>query len=110
MNLPNPLPLKDRALDDGFTDLERDPNGRAQFSIEAGEKKIQILLGPRYPVAIVWEPASSPGQKLDFICVEPMTGITNAVNLHHAGKYPELQTVAANGQWSESFWIRCEGF
>lgn len=110
MDLPNPLPLKDRTLDDGFADLERDVNGRARFSIEAGEKQIELLFGPRYPVAIVWEPASPPGQTFDFICIEPMTGITNAVNLNHAGKYPELQTVPANGKWTESFWIRAKGF
>ena len=110
MDLPNPLPLMDRTLDDGFTDLERDADGRARFSIEAGEKQIEILFGPRYPVAIIWEPASPPGQKFDFICVEPMTGITNAVNLNHAGKYPELQIVPVNGKWSESFWIRGKGF
>jgi len=39
-----------------------------------------------------------------------MTGITNAVNLNHAGKYPELQTVPAGGKWSGSFWIRAKGF
>jgi hypothetical protein len=35
-----------------------------------------------------------------------MTGITNAVNLHHEGKYPDLQTVAPGAKWTESFWIR----
>ena len=110
MDLPNPLPLKDRTLDDGFTDLERDAQGRALFAIESGEKKIEILFGPRYPVAIIWEPALPPGQTSGFVCVEPMTGITNAVNLNHAGKYPDLQSVPANGKWSESFWIRGKGF
>jgi aldose 1-epimerase len=109
MDLPNPLPLKGRTLDDGFTELERDAHGRALFSIEAGEKRIELLFGPRYPVAVIWEPAPAPGQALDFICIEPMTGITNAVNLSHAGKYSGLQTVPANGKWTESFWIRAQG-
>jgi len=110
MDLPNPLPLKDRTLDDGFIDLERDANGLAHFSIESGGKKIELLFGPKYPVAVIWEPASPPGQSLGFICVEPMAGITNAINLNHAGKYDALQTVPANGQWTESFWIRGLGF
>jgi aldose 1-epimerase len=110
MDLPNPLPLKDRTLDDGFTDLERDAGGRARFAIEAGEKQIEILFGPRYPVAVIWEPASPPGQTFDFICVEPMTGVTNAINLNHAGKYPDLQMVPANSKWTESFWVRAKGF
>ncbi|MBN1567817.1 MAG: aldose 1-epimerase [Acidobacteria bacterium] len=110
MDLPNPLPLKGRTLDDGFGDLERDANGRATFSIEADGKQIEISFGPRYPVAIIWEPPLPPGQQSGFICVEPMTGITNAVNLNHAGKYPDLQMVPANSSWTESFWIRGKGF
>jgi aldose 1-epimerase len=110
MELPNPLPLKDRTLDDGFADLERDGAGRARFSIESGDKQVEVMFGPKYPVAILWEPASPPGQSLNFICIEPMTGVTNAVNLNHAGKYDALQTVPANGSWTESFWIRARGF
>ena len=34
----NPLLLKGQKLDDGFTDLERDADGRAHFTIEAGGK------------------------------------------------------------------------
>ena len=41
--------------------------------------------------------------------IQAMTGITNAVNLHHEGKYPNLQTVAPGAKWTESFWIRANG-
>jgi galactose mutarotase-like enzyme len=58
----------------------------------------------------VWEPALPPGQSQGFICIEPMTGVTNAINLHHAGKYPGLQMIPAGGKWTESFWIRPKGF
>ncbi len=105
-DLPNPLPLLGRALDDGFTDLERDEKNRASFSIEAGEKKIELLFGPKYTVAVIWEPASPPGRPLDFICIEPMAGITNATNFKGAFF---LQSVPPNGQWTESFWIRPQG-
>lgn len=106
VDLPNPLPLRDRTLDDGFTDLERDAQGLAFFSIQSGDKEIELSFGPKYPVAVVWEPA----QPASFICVEPMTGVTNAINLNHVGKYPALQTIPAGGQWAESFWIRPRGF
>jgi galactose mutarotase-like enzyme len=43
-------------------------------------------------------------------CIEPMAGITNAINLNHAGKYSELQTVPGNGKWTASFWVRPKGF
>jgi len=110
MDLPNPRPLRGRTLDDGFTELERDADGWALFSIEAGEKKVELFFGRRYPVALIWEPASASGQALNFICVEPMAGVPNAINLNHAGKYPGLQIVPPGGQWSESFWIRARGF
>jgi aldose 1-epimerase len=109
-DLPNPLPLKGRTLDDGFTDFARDAKGRATFSIAAGDKRIELLFGPTYPVAVIWEPGSPFGQAMEFICVEPMTGVTNGINLNHDGKYPELQTVPANGKWTGSYWIRPAGF
>jgi aldose 1-epimerase len=97
-DLPDPFPLKGRTLDDGFTDLVREADGRAHFYIESGGKKVEAMFGPKYPVAIVWEP---PNQ--EFICFEPMAGITNAVNMNKA------QTVPAGGKWTESFWVRATG-
>ena len=108
-DLPKPLPLQGHPLDTGFADLERDADGRAHFSIESGGKKVETLFGPKYPVAVIYAPPAPAGQTRDFICFEPMTGITNAVNLHHEGKYPDLQTVAPGAQWTESFWIRARG-
>jgi aldose 1-epimerase len=110
VDLPNPLPLRNRTLDDGFTDLDRDARGMARFSIQSGDKEIELLFGPKYPVAVVWEPALPPGQSMGFICVEPMVGVTNAINLNHAGKYPGLPSIRAGGKWTESFWIRPKGF
>jgi aldose 1-epimerase len=109
LDLPNPLPLKGHTLDTGFTELERDSDGRAHFSIESGGQKVEALFGPKYPVAIIWEPPAPEGQTRDFICFEPMTGVTNAVNLHHEGQYPGLQMVAPGAEWTESFWIRSSG-
>jgi aldose 1-epimerase len=104
MDLPDPLPLKGRTLDNGFTDLVRDSDGRAAFSIESGGKKVEALFGRNYPAAVVWEPAGR-----EFVCFEPMAGITDAVNLNHQDKYPGLQMVAPGAKWTESFWIRASG-
>jgi aldose 1-epimerase len=109
MDIPEKFPLRGRSLDDGFIDLQRDADGRAVFSIESGDKKVETMFGPKYPVAIVWEPNAPNGQPQPFICFEPMTGITSAVNLAHEGKYPDLQTIPPGGKWSESFWIRASG-
>lgn len=109
MDLPSPLPLKGRTLDDGFTDLERDSTGRAHFSIEAAGRVVETLFGPKYPVAVVWEPAPPPGQPRDFVCFEPMTAVTSGVNLAHEGKRAALQTIPAGARWTESFWVRTSG-
>jgi len=103
--LPEWAPLASHALDDGFTDLIRDEEGRAAFVIGGGGKSIQVAFGPRYTVAIVYAP---PDQ--DFVCVEPMTAITNGINLATERKYEGLQSVAPGGEWRESFRISAEGF
>jgi aldose 1-epimerase len=101
----NPVSLRDHHFDDGFTDLVRGADGRAVFWVEGRAKRIEVAFGPRYQVAIVYAP---PGQ--NYVCFEPMSAITNGINLAHEGKYPELQTVPAAGRWHESFWIRLVGF
>jgi aldose 1-epimerase len=110
LDIPNPLPLRGRTLDDGFTDLERDGEGRAHFWIESGDKRIETLFGPKYPVATIYLPAAPPGETREFICIEPLTAIISGVNLVRQGKYSGLQTLAAGSKWSESFWIRASGF
>ncbi len=110
LDIPNPLPLKDRTLDDGYTDMAYGEDGRARFTVAAGKKRIEIIFSPQYPVAQVWLPAPPPGMTWNFICIEPMTGITNGINLNHAGKYPDLQAVPAHGSWTGSFWIKAEEF
>lgn len=109
MDVPDPFPLKGRTLDTGFTDLDRDSDGRAHFWIESHGMKVEALFGPKYRVAVVWEPPPPPGETRDFICFEPMTAITNGVNLNHDGKYPDLQMLPPGQKWTESFWIRTSG-
>jgi aldose 1-epimerase len=97
VDFANPVSLKDHHFDDGFTDLVK---GEV-FSVEGRGKKIEVTFGPRYQVAIVYAP---PGQ--NYICFEPMSAITNGINLKFEGKYPELQTIPPGDRWQESFWIR----
>jgi aldose 1-epimerase len=109
MDVPKALPLKGQKLDDGFTDLERDADGRAHFSIEAGGKKVETLFGPKYSVATIWLPSGPGGQPREFICFEPLATIISGVNLAHEGKWSGLQSVAPGEKWTESFWIRSSG-
>jgi galactose mutarotase-like enzyme len=46
----------------------------------------------------------------DFMCFEPMSAITNAFNLAHAGVYHELESIPPRGSWQESYWIKPGGF
>jgi aldose 1-epimerase len=55
-------------------------------------------------------PPPNPLATPNFICFEPMVGITNATNLAHKGIYKELQTVAPGATWRESFWVKPSGF
>lgn len=96
-----PVELRGRQFDDVFAAL--DPGG--EFSVEGGGKKIVVRFGPKFPVGVVYAP-----QGRDFICFEPMSGLTNAFNLAHAGKYPELQSIAPGGRWRESYWIEAAGY
>jgi aldose 1-epimerase len=103
--LADPQPLRGFNLDAGFVNLVRDEAGRAEFWVLGQEQKVKVQFGPKFDVAIVFAP---PGR--DFICFEPMVGITNAFNLAHAGLYKGLQSIPPRGVWKESFWIIPENF
>jgi aldose 1-epimerase len=102
---PAAVALRDYTLDDVFGDLVRDPRGRATLSVAGRSQRLDVVLGPNYRAAVIWAP--TPGA---FICLEPMAGITDALNLSQRGLYQELQSIPAGGTWQESFWIRPGGF
>lgn len=104
VSLPDPTPLASNRLDDVFTGLVRGADGKAVFWVEGGGRRISVAYGPKYQVAVIYAP---PGR--EFICFEPMAAITNAFNLAHEGKYPELQSAPPGGEWRESFWISTSG-
>jgi aldose 1-epimerase len=97
--------LRDYDIDDGFMDLVRDAQGRATMTVRGKTQSIDVQFGPNYRAAVVWAPKPQ-----NFICFEPMAGITNALNLAQKGIYKELQSIAPGGTWGESFWIVPKGF
>jgi aldose 1-epimerase len=105
LEFPSLFPLAGVALDDVFGGLVRDGSGMATFWVEGAREKIAVTYGPKYTVAVVFAP---PGRQ--FICFEPMSAITDAFNLAHAGVYGELQSIPPGGRWRESFWIVPSGF
>jgi len=103
--LADPLPLKGAKLDDVFSELNL-AGGKASFWVEGGGKRITVDYGPQYTVSVIYAPAGR-----DFICFEPMTGVTNQFNLAHENKFARLlQKVEPGVTWRESFTIRAEGF
>ncbi len=142
--------LKDYNLDDVFSDLNRDAQGRATVTVKGRKQQLDVMLGPNYKSLVMYSPnplntglgsqiappnpnapppaAAAPAPARgggrggggnnapnslatpNFICFEPMAGITNALNLGHKGVYKELQYIKPGGTWEESFWVKPSGF
>jgi aldose 1-epimerase len=127
---PNPRAarLDEYNLDDVFSDLVRDADGRATMSVVGKTQRLDVLIGRNYKSVVIWAPhpanvgrgsqalgssaptGQSQNQDRNFICFEPMAAITNALNLAHRGRYDELQYIPPGGTWRESFWVRPNGF
>jgi aldose 1-epimerase len=112
---PNRIALKDYNLDDVFSDLVRDADGRALMRVKGKSQQLEVLFGPKYITVVVFSPqprdsADRAGAIPNFICFEPMAGITDAMNLAYRGLYHELQMLPPGEIWQESFWIRPSGF
>ena len=110
---PQSVALKDFSLDHVFADLARDASGQARMSVTGRKQKIEVAFGPKYTTLVIFSPSGAGrggGPPRNFICFEPMTGITDAMNLAHKGLYKDLQIIAPHQTWQESFWIRPSGF
>jgi aldose 1-epimerase len=88
-------------LDDVFAGV--DP--RQEFSLEGRGRKISVRFGENYPIAVVYAPAGR-----DFVCFEPMTGVTNVFNLAQEGKVSPPPYITPGGRWRESYFVRTEGY
>jgi aldose 1-epimerase len=107
---PANVSVKDHDLDDVFGDLVRDAQGRSTMTVKGKAQRLDVMFGPNYKAAVVWAPRPPAGQERNFICFEPMVGITNAINMAHKGTYSELQVVAPGATWRESWWVKPSGF
>jgi aldose 1-epimerase len=131
--------LKDYNLDDVFGDLERDAQGRSHTIVKGKQQSLDIMFSQNYPAEVIFSPnptgqglgsnavpnpnaaARGGGQRggrgtpnplatPNYICIEPMPGITNAINLAQKGTVKNLQSVAPNQTWDASFWVKPSGF
>lgn len=97
---PDPFPLAGAALDNVFSDLTGE-----DFAVQGRKQRISVRYGKQFPVAVVYAPRGK-----SLVCFEPMTALTNAFNLDHAGVDAGLQHVQPGETWRESFWITPSGF
>jgi aldose 1-epimerase len=110
---PAAVQLAPLELDDVFSDLVRDTSGVATMSLRGRTQQLDVALGANYRAVVIYAPKPAPGQDpaaRNFVCIEPVAGIINALNLAHKGVYKELQSVSPGGTWQESFWIHPTGF
>ena len=107
--LPKPqgATLKGLSLDHVFGDLIRDGAGEATMWVQGRSERVEVTFGPKYKAVAVYSPG---GPDRDFICFEPMAGITDGLNLAHRGIYKELQSIPPGENWTESFRVRPRGY
>jgi aldose 1-epimerase len=131
--LPDPsrAALGTIALDDVFSDLERDGQGRATVTVRGRQQQFDVMVGPNYKALVLYAPLGggrgrrggqapadgqpgaappAPAPPPNWVAIEPMAGITNSMNLAEKGLYKELQSIPPGGVWQESFWLRPRGF
>jgi aldose 1-epimerase len=119
--LPGPrVGLREYSLDEVFTDLVRDGDGRSTMTVWGKAQRLDVVVGPRYNTMVVWAPhpsgkgrggqGDSPAAERNFICFEPMAALANGLNMAHRGQYKALQSILPGETWRESFWVRPSGF
>ncbi|MEO5739888.1 MAG: aldose 1-epimerase, partial [Vicinamibacterales bacterium] len=104
---PAAVQLAPLELDDVFSDLVRDARGQATMSLRGTTQRLDVVLGANYRAVVIYAPKPAAGQDAaarNFVCIEPVAAIINALNLAHKGVYKELQNVLPGGVWQESFW------
>jgi aldose 1-epimerase len=94
------LDVKSVDLDDVYGRLRRGEDGFARFSVESEKAQLTAGFGPKYEIAVVYAPKTG-----NYVCLEPMAALTDALNLFHEGLAPALQSVEPGGSWEEEFWI-----
>lgn len=73
------ISLEEVAFDDGFQDLKRNENNQAVFCIDA----VKVKFDKHYPFAQIYAPQNS---EKPYVCIEPMTAATNALNTNRCKK------------------------
>ena len=105
--LPHPEDFKlgKTFIDDPFSGLVRDSHGLGHYWVKGQREKIELVFGSEYTFGHVYAPLDNT-----LICLEPETAVTDAFNLNHEGKFPQLPVLEAGQVFKASFWIVPAGF
>ncbi|MEM7180600.1 MAG: aldose 1-epimerase [Spirochaetota bacterium] len=96
--------LKEKSFDHVFTDLVRDKEGWSHFALERSDGlRVQVSMDRGYQAAVLFTPRDKP-----FVCIEPMVGPTNAINLFEDKKWQGLPIVQPGKSYFASFRIHVE--
>ncbi len=93
------------ALDDEFSDLERDARGQGRVWVKGRSQKIEVVYGEGFDFAVVYAPVEK-----NLICIEPQTGPTNVFNLQHEGKFSGLIVLEPGKTFTARYCIAPTGF
>ena len=83
------------------------------MTLRGRTQRLDVVLGANYRAVVIYAPKPEAGRDAmsrNFVCIEPVAAIINALNLAHKGVYKELQSIPPGGVWQESFRIRPSGF
>ena len=83
------ISLETVSFDDGFQDLKRNENDLSIFSFN----EINVLFDENYSFTQIYAP-QNPDKP--YVCIEPMTAVTNALNNNSCKKIKSSEKIAAS--------------
>jgi galactose mutarotase-like enzyme len=86
--IDNSIFLKNISFDEGFQDLYYNEENVSVFKLN----DIEILMDTHFPVAQIYAPKEP---EKPYVCIEPMTAITNALNTNNCTTLNKNQTFSA---------------
>jgi aldose 1-epimerase len=101
----DPIYLKSADLDTGFTDLFFNDLEYSETVLIGNDFSVKMNLSKSYPIVLIYSPIEK-----DYICIEPMTSITDGINLYGKGNFKNLKILEIDGEFDSEFQIIPEIF
>jgi aldose 1-epimerase len=107
LDLRGGKPLGRAVLDDVFTDLVRRPDGWTEAAVAYPADRLEIVIeaSPEFREWVVYAPSNR-----EVVCLEPYSGVTDAVNLSRSGVDSGLVVLAPDETWKATVRISARAF